>query len=450
MRTHLRLAAAVLCVAGAVAAPAQADDLTYRGSIAGPGSGAQALSGSAQLALADGALYVSDRYGNRIEALDPATGTRLREWATPAGATAWQMGVMGGAVYVVASADNGISPLGVWVYGTDGTFLRSWGAFGAQPGQFSHPTGLAAGNGHVWVGDANRIQRFAATGAHELTVAGDHDPHTTRLALDAAGNLYATDATRIDKYDPSGTRVAGWGAGVSFGFASGIAIAPDGDVYVTDDEQGKVVVLDPAGHVKGAFGSFGTGDGQFDNAEGIAIAQDGTTYVADGYRIQVWGAPGGDGPGGTTPDAPSGPGPAPTPPGPSPSAPSPSSPSSPPATPPAQPGPSVPTAPPAPRAPVALAVGTVRTSAQTGTATLPVTVPGPGRLTLSGTGAKRRTATVKRAGTVRLTVSATGRAAATLRRKRKVTLRVAVSFRPAAGTSAPATTKRLSVTLRRR
>jgi hypothetical protein len=205
------------------------------------------------------------------------------------------MGVEGGDLYVVVSADNGLSPIGVYEYETDGTPVRSWGSYGQLTDQFTHPTGLVVGNGHVWVADAVRIQRFDLLGRHEADIGGGTYRTNERLALDGADDLYATNQTGIEKYDSSGTLVPGWGAGVSFDNASGIAVAPGGDIYVTDSP--KVVVLDAAGEVKESFGSYGSGDGQFRSPEGIAIASDGTTYVGDGERIEVW-RPGGDGAGG--------------------------------------------------------------------------------------------------------------------------------------------------------
>jgi hypothetical protein len=288
------VAVAVTLLALVAVASAQAG-MVYERSIAGPGSGPQQPAGSEQLALGDGELFVSDRFDQRIEALDPSTGGLVASWSTPIGGTAWQMGVEGGDLYVVVSADNGLSPIGVYEYETDGTPVRSWGSYGQLTDQFTHPTGLVVGNGHVWVADAVRIQRFDLLGRHEADIGGGTYRTNERLALDGADDLYATNQTGIEKYDSSGTLVPGWGAGVSFDNASGIAVAPGGDIYVTDSP--KVVVLDAAGEVKESFGSYGSGDGQFRSPEGIAIASDGTTYVGDGERIEVW-RPGGDGAGG--------------------------------------------------------------------------------------------------------------------------------------------------------
>lgn len=60
----------------------------------------------------------------------------------------------------------------------------------------------------------------------------------------------------------------------------GIAVSPNGDVYVTD-ARSRVVRLGPSGAFKGEWGREGKGPGQFGNAVGIAVAHDGSVFVSD-------------------------------------------------------------------------------------------------------------------------------------------------------------------------
>jgi sugar lactone lactonase YvrE len=51
----------------------------------------------------------------------------------------------------------------VHVFDNDGTFLRQWGGFGTDPGQFYRPMGIAiASDGRIFVGDTwnGRVQIF--------------------------------------------------------------------------------------------------------------------------------------------------------------------------------------------------------------------------------------------------------------------------------------------------
>ena len=105
---------------------------------------------------------------------------------------------------------------------------------------------------------------------------------------------------------------ASWGGvGVDLGQLNhprGIAVGPDGNVYVVDSDNHRVQVFDAAGNSLRAWGSncnlatgvgcqdldgdgpMVVGDGQFQEPWGIAVDGDGRVYVADtwNHRIQVF------------------------------------------------------------------------------------------------------------------------------------------------------------------
>jgi hypothetical protein len=72
---------------------------------------------------------------------------------------------------------------------------------------------------------------------------------------------------------------------------TGIAVGPDGNVYVVSSGSNEVVVLDPGGRELRRWGTTGTADGQFifqreptdplSDVGGIGVAGDGSVYVAD-------------------------------------------------------------------------------------------------------------------------------------------------------------------------
>jgi hypothetical protein len=102
--------------------------------------------------------------------------------------------------------------------------------------------------------------------------------------------------------------------------------------------------------------------------------------------------------------------------------------------------------------------GKVKHNQKNGTVMLPVNVPGPGTLTLTGKGLKHRrparaaaprsARTVKAAGRVKLLVRAKGKAAKRLRRHGKVKVTAKVTFTPTGG-SARTKTKKLKLIRRR-
>ncbi len=74
----------------------------------------------------------------------------------------------------------------------------------------------------------------------------------------------------------------------------GVAVAPDGRVYVTEGAANRVTAFNPDGTIALSWGSKGKGDGQFNEPWGIAIGPDGSVYVADtwNHRIQKFDADG--------------------------------------------------------------------------------------------------------------------------------------------------------------
>ena len=86
--------------------------------------------------------------------------------------------------------------------------------------------------------------------------------------------------------------VSKWGTqGASngqFNSASGITVAPDGWVYVSDYNNKRVQKFTPNGLFAVTWGTAGTGNGQFSATLGnVAVAPDGSVYVVDGGISQI-------------------------------------------------------------------------------------------------------------------------------------------------------------------
>lgn len=69
-----------------------------------------------------------------------------------------------------------------------------------------------------------------------------------------------------------------------------IAIAPDGRIYAAEEFTHRISVFNADGTFAFAFGSEGSGTGQFERPNAVAIGTDGKVYVADtwNYRVQVF------------------------------------------------------------------------------------------------------------------------------------------------------------------
>ena len=148
-----------------------------------------------------------------------------------------------GEIYVADMENHRIS-----VWDGNGTFLRAWGSYGANDGQFKKPIGIAAFEGEVYV--------------------------TER------------EGSRIQVFDENGSFLRKWGgygtADGQFNFPWGIAVDSDVNgtqVYVTEQNGHRVQVFDENGTLMRKWGSFGNADYQLHGPAGIAIGPDGLVYL---------------------------------------------------------------------------------------------------------------------------------------------------------------------------
>ena len=223
---------------------------------------------------------------------------------------------------------------GKWV--DDGTG-RGAGDFADGPAfmaRFNHPTGVAVdASGTVYVMDSgNSLLRkiengVVSTVAGKLRVAGSANGtgadaqfgrwvNPNGIALGPDGNIYVADAgnSTIRKVTPQGvvTTIAGRagveghtdgrGTAARFNWPNDVALDSQGTIFVVDGALIRKIA--PDGTVTTIAGSLsdiswkdGTGkDASFNGSRTIAVAGDGTVYVADGYGYIRKGIPAADAP----------------------------------------------------------------------------------------------------------------------------------------------------------
>jgi uncharacterized protein (TIGR03663 family) len=171
----------------------------------------------------------------------------------------------------------------IQIFGPDGTLRRSLGGFGGGLGQLYEPRGVAVdAQGNVYIADTwnARIVKYSPAG--EVLASwgsGDQDLGDGRKATITEGAQAANDANPLGFFGPRG-----------------VAVDAQGNVYVADTGNKRVVVTDGAGQFLYQFGYAGSEPGAFNEPTGVAVDAQGNLYVADTWngRVQVF-APDGTG-----------------------------------------------------------------------------------------------------------------------------------------------------------
>jgi uncharacterized protein (TIGR03663 family) len=171
----------------------------------------------------------------------------------------------------------------IHVFDTSGQLIRSVGGFGSESGQLYEPRGVAVdGAGNIYVADTwnARVMKFDPEG-RPLTSwgSGDQDLGDGRRATITDGTQAGNDASPLGFFGPRG-----------------VAVDAQGNVYVADTGNKRVVVTDSEGAFQYQFGYAGSEAGAFNEPTGVAVDGQGNVYVADTWngRVQVF-APDGSG-----------------------------------------------------------------------------------------------------------------------------------------------------------
>ena len=239
-----------------------------------------------------GNVFVADTGNSRVVKFDASgrevavigrKGSGPGEFESP-----WLPGVDGkGQLYVLDPRKGRVS-----IFGNDGKYLRK---IGESTGFYS-PAGMGvAKDGTVAVADTggNRVVVFSPDGQ----TRGEPIASTpqgkliqpTDAAFDAKGNIYVIQPTgpngkgTLYRFDPDGKYQTAW---VITGVPSTtdtprLAVGPDGRVYLSDIEHGRLIAYDPDGK-KATPLAFAAGDmDRFRRIGNIAVDEKGRIFVAD-------------------------------------------------------------------------------------------------------------------------------------------------------------------------
>jgi DNA-binding beta-propeller fold protein YncE len=167
------------------------------------------------------------------------------------------------------------------VYDREGSFLRSWGddSFSSRPhGLTISPDGVL-----YYVDEGEHVVRRFDKHGNDLGTIGQRG-----VASDTGHDRGGRSA-----YDRAASVVRSAGP---FNRPTGIAVAPDGTLYVSDGYgNSRIHHFDAAGELLHSWGEPGTGPGEFRVPHGIHVLDDGRVLVADreNDRLQVFDPEGG-------------------------------------------------------------------------------------------------------------------------------------------------------------
>ncbi len=257
----------------------------------GPAAEAK-LSGPRNVALdSQGNLYISDFAANRIRRVavtgvidtlagagtcgldpDPAPAAQA-QFCGPAGLVTDTTG----ALLVADSGGNRVRRIAA------GAVTNVFGLSPEGAPLIFTPTGVALdGFGNLYIAEAGRrrVWRIEAGGAVRQ-IAGADSPGSLRsldaardVAVDALGAVYIADGRRVRRLAPDGTATTVAGDG-TFGFRgdgapalqsqmnqpSGVAVGPDGSIYIADEGNHRVRRVSPAGIISTIAGTGSPGFG---------------------------------------------------------------------------------------------------------------------------------------------------------------------------------------------
>ena len=247
----------------------------------------------------DGLIYVTDSRLHRLAAQSPnggivrvlaSSGSGPGELRRPQGVTVSP----DGEVFVVDGGNRRVQ-----VFDLQGEFLRQWGRRGSDPGEFSAPRGIALDAfGSVYVADGfnDRIQKFdrdggflLAWGSRGRSLGQFGTP--TGIAVGVSQTIYVADTfrDRIQAFDPDGSFVRVVVEAPVVRNPIGLAVDSADRLYITDDIDQRLAIIESNGTTAGSIGSEGRLAGEFQFPRGVAVDEAGRVYAADSlnHRVQA-------------------------------------------------------------------------------------------------------------------------------------------------------------------
>ncbi len=255
-----------------------------------------------------GQVYVIDTTG-RVQVF-LLEGEFRRMWRVPSAENGTPTAITFRPDGVVVIPDTHYSR--ILEYSPEADLLKTWGEYGASPGKFIYPTGLAlAPDGIHYFSEygsdfnpgtrveAERVQVFDRDRQFDRQWGGHGDApgkfsRAMAIALLADGTVVVADTAnhRLQCFAPDGTYLRSIGGpGTEPGqlkFPHDVTIAPDGTILTCEYGTHRISRFQADGSLLGVFGRAGRELGEFNAPRGVCADEAGNVFVADtdNHRIQ--------------------------------------------------------------------------------------------------------------------------------------------------------------------
>lgn len=149
-------------------------------------------------------------------------------------------------------------------------------------------TAIPSGCRRAPLTDSGVVHIFGGVG-----LGDGHFNYPRAIASNRLNQLFVADKSgRVQRFDADGVFELSWKTPTSAaGFPVGLAVHPDGRVFVADTHYHRVLVYRDDGTMLASFGELGNGDGQFQLPTDVAFDAAGNIYVSEYYendRITKW------------------------------------------------------------------------------------------------------------------------------------------------------------------
>jgi PKD repeat protein/sugar lactone lactonase YvrE len=277
-----------------------------------------AIDGSGNIYVSDSGYWWHD-YGNHRIQIFNSSGTYLATIGGTACGTGntqlcWprRIAIYGSTLYVADGANHRVQIFNISnpVSPTYQATLGQTGVPGSGNNRFHRPQGVAVDMNYIYVADTlnHRVQIFNRdTRAYVATIGGSFGTgnyrfkYPTDVAVDAAGNIYVADFhnKRVQQYNSSRVYQRTYGTtGVSYLAANdrfyhpeGVAVGPDGSIYIAEGHGMRLVKLDAAGVPQWAVGEAGQPGGdqtRFSFLTDVAVSPQGYIFTTEAWGSVPW------------------------------------------------------------------------------------------------------------------------------------------------------------------